>query len=91
MTISPRTLSKYSFSNSIDSRYQFEVEITNIDSSIRQIGTPPGNPIIYYVGVFGARVSSKTNWKSRLDNKINFLTNADPSTEKFKKSVCWTY
>lgn len=84
-------VTNYSFWNLKDPRYQFEVEINNISAAIKQIGVPPGSPIIYSPWIFGMWVSPKTTWKNRLDNKINLLMNTDPKLKKFKGSIAWVY
>jgi hypothetical protein len=84
-------VTNYSFWNSKDSRYRFEVEINNVSAIIKQIGTPPGNPFIYFPSVFGMWVSPKTTWKIRMNKKIQSLMNDDPKLKKFKRSVAWVY
>jgi len=85
------TVTSYSFCNSKDSRYRFEVEITDLWAAIKQIGSPPGNPPIYFPWVFAMWVSPKTTWKIRMDKKIQFLMNEDPKLKKFKRSIKWVY
>jgi len=84
-------VTNYSFWNLKDPRYQFEVEINKTSACIKQLGTPPNNPLIYSPWVFGMWVSPKTTWKSRLEKKINTLMNVDPNLKKFKGSVAWIY
>jgi hypothetical protein len=81
-------VTSYSFWNQKDPRYQFEVEINNLSVAIKQLGSPPSNPIIFSPWIFAMWVSSKT-WKNRLDIKINLLMNTDPNLKKFKGSVAW--
>jgi hypothetical protein len=82
-------VTNYSFWNLKDPRYQFEVEINNLWVKIKQLGSPPGNPFIYFPSVFAMWVSPKTTWKTRLDRRIDLLMNTDPNLKKFKGSVAW--